>query len=507
MIETDKRKAVFLLHQEGTQVGEIARLLGLSRNTVRTIIRQGGEPPPRRPRSDKQPLDEELLRRLYQQCEGRRARMHEKLVEEEGVAVTYPTLTRRLRELGIGDPPKARCARVPDEPGAEMQHDTSVYQVELAGRRVKLVASLIYLRYSKRRYLRFYRSFDRFRMKCFFHQALMFWGHAAGQCIIDNTNLARLRGTGANAVINPEMEAFAKQYAFEFRCHELKHCNRKAGEERSFWTVETNFLPGRTFQDLEDLNRQAFEWSTVRQDNKAQGRAGLIPAKAFEHERGYLSALPAHLPAPYRIHERGTDEYGYVTFGANYYWVPGTQRADIKLLEYSDRLKLYLAGQCLIEYPLPAEGLRNQQLHPPGQPAPPHHAHNRKHPTEAEEKHLRALDPAVNDYLDFALPTKGIQRHELIRRLWALSRQVSVELLRQTLERARKYRITDWPTLERIAQLHLQSGAGQLPLPLVDESFRQRESYQQGLLTDPPNLSRYEEPPASPPPGPEPGTG
>ena len=169
----------------------------------------------------------------------------------------------------------------------------------------KLVASLIYLRYCKRRYLKFYRAFDRFKMKCFFHQALMFWGYAARQCIIDNTNLARLRGTGANAVIVPEMEAFAKQYGFVFRCHEIKHSNRKAGEERSFWTVETNFLPGRTFQSLEDLNRQALAWSTVRLDNKPQGKAGLIPAKAFEHERSYLTQLPAHLPAPYRDHEPG----------------------------------------------------------------------------------------------------------------------------------------------------------------------------------------------------------
>jgi len=41
MIETDKRKAVFLLHQEGQSAREIARLLGLSRNTVQAIIGQG----------------------------------------------------------------------------------------------------------------------------------------------------------------------------------------------------------------------------------------------------------------------------------------------------------------------------------------------------------------------------------------------------------------------------------------------------------------------------------
>ena len=47
MITTDKRKAIFLLHQEGMAEREIARKLGVSRNTVRTIIRQGGERPSR----------------------------------------------------------------------------------------------------------------------------------------------------------------------------------------------------------------------------------------------------------------------------------------------------------------------------------------------------------------------------------------------------------------------------------------------------------------------------
>ena len=79
MIATDKRKAIFLLHQEGMPAGEIARKLGVSRNTVRSIIRQGGELAPR-VRRDKQRLDEELLRQLYHQCQGRVVRVHEKLV-------------------------------------------------------------------------------------------------------------------------------------------------------------------------------------------------------------------------------------------------------------------------------------------------------------------------------------------------------------------------------------------------------------------------------------------
>jgi len=488
MIETDKRKAVFLLHQEGRTAREIARLLSLSRNTVRTIIAQGGAEAPANPRLDQLRLDEELLRALYQQCQGRMVRVHEKLVEEHGQTVAYSTLVQRLRQLGISRQPKVRCQHVPDEPGAEMQHDTTVYRVELSGRSTRLVASLIYLRYSKRRYLKFYRAFDRFKMKCFFHEALTFWGFAARRCIIDNTNLARLRGTGANALIHPEMETFAKQYGFAFGCHAVKHCNRKAGEERSFWYVETNFLPGRVFASLEDLNRQAFDWSTARLDNKPQGRAGLIPAQAFAHEQAHLLAVSAHLPPPYKIHRRGTDAYGFMTFGANYYWVPGTRRDEVKVLEYADRLKIFQAGQCVAEYPLPAEGVRNAKFSPEGQPAPPHHPHNRRHPTELEEKHLRALAPEVGDYLDFALPIKGLARHQFLRHLLALSRKLSLELFTQTLQRARKYRITSLEVLRNIAWLQLQQSPGQTPPVEIDADFQQREAYREGSLTDPPKL-------------------
>src|SRR5437763_14755150 len=122
MIAADKRKAVFLLHQEGMEVREIARRLALSRNAVRTIIRQEGALPVR-VRADKQRLDEELLRRLYQECQGRMVRVHEKLVEEEGLAVTYPTLTRMLREVGISKAHKARCDGGADKEGVAMESD------------------------------------------------------------------------------------------------------------------------------------------------------------------------------------------------------------------------------------------------------------------------------------------------------------------------------------------------------------------------------------------------
>src|SRR5208282_3434894 len=97
--------------------------------------------------------------------------------------------------------------------------------------------------------------------------------------------------------------------------------------------------------------------------------------------------------------------------------------------------------------------------------------------------------------LDFALPTKGIQRHDFIRRLLALSRKMSVEVLTLSLERARKYRITSLETVERIALLYLQQGDGPLPLAEVDAELTQRQAYQPGSLTAPTDLSIYKDPP------------
>lgn len=493
MIEADKRRAIFLLHEAGMSLRAIARRLGVGRNTVRAVIAQGGEMP-QSIRKDKQEIDPELLRSLHKQCEGRVQRMHEKLTEEEGVEVSYSTLTRMLRELGITRAPRGRCHRVPDEPGAEMQHDTTLYTIRLGDKIHKITASVLYLRYSKRRYLKFYRGFNRFQMKCFLHEALTFWGCSAPACIIDNTNLARLRGTGQAAVIVPEMESFARQYGFTFHCHEIGHANRKAGEERSFWTVETNFLPGRTFQSLEDLNEQGLQWAGERMEHRPQGKAGLIPAQAFEHEQAYLVDLVPHLPAPYRIDKRGTDQYGYISFKANFYWVPGTGREEVQILEYAASLKIYRYRELLAQYPLPADGVKNEKFSPPGQPKPPHGPNNRKQPAREEEARLRAMAPSVAAYLDWVLARKGLGRHRFLRALLALSRRMTSELFIRTIARAARYRIEDIETIERISVLHLHEGTGTLPFASVDEHLAQRSAYQEGSLTDVPDLSVYQDP-------------
>jgi transposase len=490
MIDANKRKAIFLLHNEGMGIRELSRKLRISTNTVSRIIKQEGELP-EITRPNKIDIDPEILKNLYKNCDGYVQRVHEILTEDKGIAIGYSTLTRVMRELGMGQPKNTRCDHEPDVPGAEMQHDTSPYTIKFGTNRVKVVGSIIYMRYSKMRYLKFYRSFNRFAMKCFIHEALTFWGYTAPFCIIDNTNLARLRGTGKNAVMVPEMKQYAKQYGFEFICHEIGHANRKAGNERSFFTVETNFFPGRNFANLEDMNRQAFDWATIRMPNRPVSKTRVIPAKAFEHELTFLTKLPPYVTAPYLVHGRGTDQYGYAAVNGNFYWVPGKTRFDVKALEFCDHLEIYHKRKKLIEYQLPPDGIKNKKISPKGEPKSKYQPNNRKRPTAVEEKRLRSAALEVDEYLDFVLVMKGKARHRFVRQLYSLYKKTALPLFTKAIKRALKYRIKSVETIENIIRLVLRDSHYELPLPEINGAFTNRPAYREGRFADEVDLSIY----------------
>jgi len=156
-------------------------------------------------------------------------------------------------------------------------------------------------------------------------------------------------------------------------------------------------------------------------------------------------------------------------------------------------LKIYLNRACVAEYPLPADGVKNQRFSPEGMPAPRHQPHHRKRPTAEEEKRLRAMSPTVSGYLDVVLKeTRGIHRHRFIRELFALTGRIANAVFIQSIERALRYRIASIETIERIALLSMTQDVPKLSSVEVDEAYREREAYLEGSLTDAPDLSIYD---------------
>ena len=233
-------------------------------------------------------------------------------------------------------------------------------------------------------------------------------------------------------------------------------------------------------------------WATVRMPVRPVSKTGLIPAAAFEYERSYLQKVPLFLTPPYLVHERCTDQYGYVSCDGNFYWIPGTSRFDVKVLQYSDRVKIYHQRKLLCEYDLPPDGVKNEKFAPKGQPQSRYQPNNRKRATAEEEKKLRAISAETNAYLDFVLTLKaGKEQHGFIRRLYGLSQKLDPALFIKSVSRALTYRITDIATIERIAVLSMQTGVYEMQPADVDAEYKNREAYCDGRFTDEVDLSVY----------------
>ncbi len=494
MISENQRETIRTLFSTGTAKKKIARLLSIDIKTVRSILNDKKVTP--KERVDKIEVSDELLETLYTFCKGYAHRMQEVLEEEHQIKIGYSTLTRLIREKDMRKKKKLRSSHYEDVPGEEMQHDTSPYTLLIGGVRRKVISSSLYIRYSKMRYIKFYPAFNRFTMKCFLFEALMHFGYSASSCIIDNTNLAINAGTGENAIFNREMIEFANQFGFRWQAHRIMHSDRKAGVERSFYTLETSFYPGRSFVSFEDLNLKAIEWATVRYAGRPQSKTRLIPLRLFEHEKPFMIRINEYLQPPYRCHHRLIDAYGYVSFNGNYYWVPEDAEKkgrQFKVLEYEKKIEIYQKRNKLTEYILPAYDIKNKRFCPSGlkikiKP------NNRKKGSLKEEKALRTLGSVCCTYLDFIHSGEchNRQKPKLIRDLYSLSKRLSSNVLSETLEQALKFKVDSLISLERIAQNLLQSDLSDEIVCLVNSDYESREEYKAGRFSSEADLKKYQ---------------
>ena len=110
-----------------------------------------------------------------------------------------------------------------------------------------------------------------------------------------------------------------------------------------------------------------------------------------------------------------------------------------------------------------------------------------------EEKKLRAIAPEVDTYLNnFALKLNGQKRHRFIRALYGLHQKLTPTLFIKSIKRVLKYRITDIPTIERIAVLQMQSGIYDIRTVEIDMEYHNRKTYLEGRFTDEIDLTVYD---------------
>jgi transposase len=471
MLDQTKRSAILTLHNQGLGKRAIARALQISRNTVRDVLTDGRAAPPPLERTEALAAVRDEILALHASCKGNLVRVHEELAAQHDVTVSYPALTAFCRRHGIGHTPPQLKGSYDDvlTPGLEMQHDTSPHDVHIGGALRRVQTAALVLAYSRRLYFQFYPRFTRFECKVFLDEGVAYHGGAAERCMIDNTHVIVLHGSGRSMVPVPEMEAFGRRLGFAFIAHAIGDPDRKARVEGPFWYIERNFLAGRQFADFADANRAAREWcdkvnATFRRSLSASSN------ELYAVERPKLRRLPAWRPEVYQLHQRVVDLEGYVHVDGHIYSVPHQLLGKaVEVRETKDKIRVFQGPREVAVHDKVVSTLRHQRRtlaahRPPrGQPgAPPQGL--------PEERELAEAGAPFATYATALKQRGGLRWPATLRRFAQMCRDYPPAQLATAIGTAAHYGLYDLDRLERMILKQVATDFFVLPVERAPEA-------------------------------------
>jgi hypothetical protein len=407
-------------------------------------------------RADKAAPHLDSIQEQYGRCQGNLVRVWEELAAR-GIEIPYSTLTAACRRRGIGVEDKRPAGEYDFAPGKEMQHDTSPHKVEVARHRRLLQCAALWLGYSRMLFAQCYPTFNRFYCKVLLTEAFQELGGAAERCTIDNTSVIVASGSGPDAVMAPEMVAFAERFGFTFGAHVIGDANRSAGVERTFHYIENNFYPGRDFASLEDLNQQLRAWC-VKVNQTFRRHLQARPVELFRVEQPLLKPLPLHVPEVYALHRRSVDLCGYVHVHTNRYSAPPEMIGrEVEVRESIDCIRIFDGHRLVATHSRHEEGARARSTLPEHRYAGRWLRRKPNPPPQPEELVLRAGPRPLGAMVDAIKARRGGRAVRPIRELHRLYLDYPEGPLTRALEVALQYGVTD---LARIEEMVLKNIAG-----------------------------------------------
>lgn len=465
MLDLDTRTAILKLSLQGHGIKSIARWVGVSKNSVKKVLRAGEAVVPPLERTESLDSHIEQVRALHGSCAGNLIRVHEELAAAK-IHVAYSTLTGFCRRHLIGVEPKRRPGQYHFAPGEEMQHDTSPHRVVIGGVLRELECASLVLCYSRKQYAQCYPRWSRFEARVFLSEAVQWLGGAAADCLLDNSTVIVI-GVGKYAVATPEMAALADRFGFKFVAYELGNKDRAGRVERGHHYVENNFYAGRTFADLSDLNAQLRQWCE-RNTHRPRKRLGATPVELFVAEQPCLKPLPRHIPEVYDLHRRRGDIEGYVNLHTNRYSVDADLiGVDLEVRETVDKVRIFRGHKLVAAHDKQPYGSRSRET----LPKPKHKGQTRRRrkpqsPTPTEQL-LRSQGAELSALIDALQKRYGGRAKKAVHRLHRLWHDYPIEALREAISVALEHGLLD---LERIDRMVLRLIAGDFfRLPTDDE--------------------------------------
>jgi len=438
------RQAVIAMNQAGQSIRKISRILKISRKTIRRIL--SGKAPTEVKKLSRYESLAPLVCELFQRVEGNAVLVQKELDHLYGHQLPYTSLTHLVRSLKLRPEKIIRSGTFTYEPGREAQHDTSPHRVLIAGKMLKAQCASLVLANCRLLFFQYYPRFTRFEAKIFLTAALSYLDAVPEICVIDNTSVLVAAGSGADAIIAPEMQAFGAIYGLRFVAHAIGHADRSALVERNFRYIETSFLPGQDFSSWPALNAAARRFCDELANSKIKRALGMSPRQAYVSERPFLKPLPAVKPPVYQALSRTVDLYGYVTVDTNRYSVPEAlcgKRVEIHKGLY--HLRIFYNMRPVASHTRLIEQ-RDSKSTLPG-----HHSPPVAHKTDKHSPLLHKLlghSPELDAYSTKIAARPAATRH--LQRLLSIQRDYPAQAFDPAIARALQYGVYDLSRLEKL---------------------------------------------------------
>ena len=317
------RSGTIRMIQEKAQCGKSAYAIGkelnISKNTARKYIEQQGT--------------SQTIKSRYSKLDDFKPLLHDLL--SQGI-FNCVVLLERLRNAGYDGgitilkeyvhpyrPAKLLPAvrRFETPSGKQAQMDWGIcHYADSDGALHKVPVFVMILGHSRVKYVEFARRCDLNSLQRCIVNALSYFGGVPEEVLTDNMKTVVTGRQGGKAVWNTRFEDFATEIGFTPKVCRIRSPQTKGKVERLVHYVKNNFLPGRIFEDLSDLNRQTLEWC-IAADEKSHGTTRKIPLRELSGES--LRPLPSQqILDKYRWESRLVARDGMVSFDGVRYGVP-----------------------------------------------------------------------------------------------------------------------------------------------------------------------------------------
>lgn len=319
------RSGLILMIRQKVQAGQssyaIGKELGISKNTVKKY--SNGELTDHGLKGRVKPSKLDRYKHLVNQLIGNGifncVVIHERLQElgYTGGITIIKDYVKALRPARSS--PAVRRYETP--PGKQAQMDWGItHYIDGHGIIHKTPAFVMILGSSRSKYVEFTKRCDFYSLLRCMVNAFEYFGGVPQLVLTDRMKTVIDGSEAGKPIWNTRFETFAADMGFLPKVCRARRPQTKGKVERLVDYLKDNFLPGRQFRDVDDLNLQALAWCR-KVDSKQHGTTGEIPLAALQNEP--LLSLPVKAVRDrYRWETRKVMRDGLVSFDGAKYGLP-----------------------------------------------------------------------------------------------------------------------------------------------------------------------------------------